>query len=418
MGLHTLMASFILAGIAIFAPSETTKIDMTYARGGPANAVLFAKGGSLISFCPQLACVVSPTIDHQRATALFAATTSDDGHSEEQTVAIETTIKTGRARKWLPMTPYTLGDNVNFGGTTNSVYRAVNAGISARSGAGPIGKGQDIVDGTVRWKWINDAAIAAKVGLYNEAAIYAGGGASWGQANNVHLMPGATPSFNVNTEFDFVNEASDCQIGSTNCINLVVTSAGPHQSTANLYVDSENTDHYAVHWGIRIAGRYLASEEDLEDDADAPVGIGLGLFGQSSHSRAAIEDRSTGPVSYLITGDHTEAAIADNSTSPTTLDVKGKHRIAGVLERSESQNGIELAGKYTGAQIVGKGFRVAPDGAVTSASIEASKRLIVPVATPATSSSPCSKGQIQFDNAYIYTCVAPHSWRRARAEQF
>ena len=411
------LPTFASGAVALTGDGEV-HLDTTYARGGPANAIMLSGAGPLVSYCPQLACVVEPRPDHQRAAALFAATTKDDGHSEEQTVAIETTVKTGFARHWSPTTSFTAGDNITFSDARNAVYRAVVSGISASSGAGPSGKGESIVDGTVRWEWINDSAIDAKVGLYNEVATVRGGGGSWGQANNVHLQPGATPSFNINTELDFANDAADCVFGAANCINLLVSSGGAHQSTTGLYVLSDNTKNFALHWGIRVAGDYLASDQDIEDDAAAPVGIGLGLFGGKAHSRAGIQDGSTGAVSFLITGNHSVASIEDTSTSPASLSVGGKHDIAGIIEQSTSQNGLALNGHYAGAQIVGKGFKVDPRGNVESLSVRVADKMIVPVATPTSSSAPCERGQIEFDKAFIYICIATNVWRRSATTPF
>jgi hypothetical protein len=39
-------------------------------------------------------------------------------------------------------------------------------------------------------------------------------------------------------------------------------------------------------------------------------------------------------------------------------------------------------------------------------------------ATPASSSATCTQGQIEFDAAYIYTCVAANTWRRAATTSF
>ncbi len=38
--------------------------------------------------------------------------------------------------------------------------------------------------------------------------------------------------------------------------------------------------------------------------------------------------------------------------------------------------------------------------------------------TPSSSSSPCHKGQIEFDARYIYTCIATNAWTRAITSSF
>lgn len=39
--------------------------------------------------------------------------------------------------------------------------------------------------------------------------------------------------------------------------------------------------------------------------------------------------------------------------------------------------------------------------------------LAIPTGTPASSSAPCTAGQIEHDNAYIYVCVTSGSWTRS-----
>lgn len=340
-------------------------LNTDYAAVQPSNAIMLSGGGNLVSFCPPLSCVTSPTTDHQRTAAMFQATTADDGHSEEQTLAVITTIQTGFAKTWAPSTAFSVGDNITFS-AANTVYRVTVPGISASSGAGPTGKGTDIVDGTVHWSWINDAAIDAKVGIYNETRVLAGGGASWAQANNFHLMPGSTPSFQVNTEFDFSNESADCVIGTSNCNNLYISMGGPFQSTAAISIQDDGTSNYVAHWGIRLAGSHLASDEDIEDDASGSIGLGFGLFTPSTHSQATIKDASTSPIAISLAGINSSSSIQDGTTSPAFIAMSGTHNLAAIFDLSHSQNGIALNGTYAGAQILGTGWLVNPTGGVTA----------------------------------------------------
>lgn len=48
----------------------------------------------------------------------------------------------------------------------------------------------------------------------------------------------------------------------------------------------------------------------------------------------------------------------------------------------------------------------------------ASPFLAIPTGTPATSSSACTKGSIQYDSSFIYLCVATNTWKRAAIASF
>lgn len=355
-------------------------VNTTYAGGGLTNGVLISSGGNSVSYCPVLSCVTSPSTDHQRASALFWSTTSDDGHSEEQTLAVQTIIQTGAFKPWTTSTAYAVGDNVNFQDARNSVYRATTAGTSAASGTGPTGKTSGITDGSVVWAWVNDAAINAKVGLYNEVQVKPGAGNTWAQANNVQLTAGVVPAFNINTEFDFQNNAADCAIGSQNCNNLEVSMSGTKRSTTGIHLTSGNTGAtYAALWGIRLNGDKLASMADIEIDSSAPIGLGFassGIGGAATHSTAAIHDMSTGlnaiylggtktgsdinivtssPSGIGNSGTHSLGTFVDTSSSPIVISVSGTHSVEVFNDASTTPAAINLAGTYSIAAITTAG---------------------------------------------------------------
>lgn len=430
----------------------TINLDHAGEHSPGTTNVIMAVPGNGVSFCPQLSCVTTPTQDHQRASLLVAATTQDDGHSEEQTLAILTRIQTGQYKNWRPSIRFEVGDNVSFQDSRNSVFRVTQAGISAGSGPGPTGKGSRISDGSVVWTWINDAAINGKVGIYNETAVMPGGGNSWSQANNFHLRPGAKPSFNINTEFDFRNDSgTDCIPNVANCNNLYITTAGSNKSTASVAIQSPNTANHAGIWGLRLQGQKLASDQDIAVDSSAAIGIGIGVtsFEPANHTHAAIQDNSTTPSTLVATGTKTKATINDVATSPTSLSVTGnkaiadiylaatgltaiqisgtrtsagitdasdspisynitgKHTLASIREASTTPTGILLNGSYTASQIAGQGWSVTPNGSVVST------RFRMAPGTPSGSSSPCVAGEFVADGSFFYFCVAPNTWKRS-----
>ena len=325
----------------------------TYDASALTNDIFLSAGGNTLSYCPTLACVTSPNADHQRTSSLFWATTADDGHSEEQTLAIETIIGTGYAKTWAQSTTFNVGDNIAFG-TANTVYRQTVSPtcLSSSTGTGPTGTGTGIVDGTCHWNWINAAAIDAKVGVYNETVVIPGAGHSWSQANNMQLQSGVTPQFMVNTELDLTNNSgTDCTTGGVNCIGEFIQVQGANINTAGL-----NTKHgrclgkrQGSSWAIWLSGAHLASLADIEDDASAAVGINFGSSG--AHTTATIYDNSAGVVSLYMNGTKTGEDINDTSTSPAAFANSGAHTIATFYDNSTSTIGIDLVGTYATAAI-------------------------------------------------------------------
>ena len=307
-------------------------LNTTYAAGGLVNGILTSGGGNFISYCPVLSCVTLPTTDHQRASALFWSTTSDDGHSEEQTVAIETIIGTGYAKPWTVNTHYNVGDNVKFQDTRNAVYRVVTAGTSASTGTGPTGTGTAITDGSVVWSWVNAAAIDGKVGLYNETSVLPGAGNTWAQANNVQLSAGVVPTFNINTEMDFTNNAADCPTAGGNCNSLEMNMGGNFRSTAGIHLSSTASGSvHGAQFGIRLNSPNLASDADIEVESSAAIGM---QFITGTHSSATYVDSTASAVSFNISGAKTFEMFNDTSTTPAAFNLGGTYSLAAITTQN------------------------------------------------------------------------------------
>ncbi len=67
---------------------------------------------------------------------------------------------------WAQATGYAAGVRRSAGG---NVYEAIAAGLSSGAGAGPAGLGQDIVDGTVHWKWLGPGD-SVGIGIFDARA--------------------------------------------------------------------------------------------------------------------------------------------------------------------------------------------------------------------------------------------------------
>lgn len=324
----------------------------------PENGIFFGKGGNSLSFQTRISNPdpVGADTDNQRASVLIAATTSDDGNSEEQTLCILTTIETGLRPDWEPSTAYEVGDNVI---NATEVYRCTVAGTSAGAG-GPTGRGASITDGSVTWTWINDDVLGAKIGIYNETEVKAGAGSAWSQVNNFDLRAGYSGTFAVNTELDISNHSGvDSVLGGLTAYGLWVAAQGTNVSTAGVAITSANTANHALLWGLYFAGTKLASRAAIAVDASAPVGIGFGFAAGGAgptpaFSTATIYDASTSNSGIILGGTYGSGALEYTGTGPTVLNMGGTATIAAINHFGTATNGMILGGTYaTGVLLSG-----------------------------------------------------------------
>lgn len=352
----------------------------------PANGVYMATGGNALSF---FTLISSPSdgaeFDNQRATMLIRAITSDDGNSEEQTLCILTTIQTGYTTSWAGNTLYgSLGANVNNAGNT---YRLIQAGTSAASG-GPTGKTTNIIDGTCRWMWINDSAINAKCGFYNETLVLPGAGSSWSQANNLEIKPGVLANFIVTHENDLTNNCGiDSTVGGLNKYNTYLQNNGGNVSSSVLDIGSSNTSNFSSIWGLHLTGNKLASNSVIGIDASSANGIGIGTgFGGAvnpTFTGAAIGDSSTAAKGVEITGAKSVAGIEVTATSPAAYVAGGIHPFAAFFDVSTTPVGVRLDGNYADYIISSGNFKVTSSGNI--------------IAKPAATATPANNGEMTFE---------------------
>lgn len=317
----------------------------------PPNISVIAVGGNSVAFTTRISTPSgAPDTDNQRATALFASTTSDDGNSEEQTVCVLTTIQTGFSKTWAISTAFLVGDNVR---TNGNVYRCVTAGTSAATGTGPSGKALGITDGTVVWNWINDSAIDAKVGIYNEVEVKPGAGSSWAQANNIQIDAGVTTPFVVNTEFDLTNNCgTDSVFGGLNKYNLYLANQGASKSTSVIEISSANTSNASALWGIHLSGTKLASNSVLGIDASSAVGIGFGTSANGAtnptYTDSVIKDGGATAVNGIsLGGTYSGAGMQVTGSAPAAFVSGGTKSVAGFWDLSTAPIGLKLNGTYS-----------------------------------------------------------------------
>lgn len=425
-----------------FLIKEAQGLDKSLAATKNPNAIVLG-AGNRISFCPALSCINGPSsgsmqpefLDHQRTSLLLSASTRDDGQAQEQTLAVTTTIGTGYTTQYKPNTRYEAGDNVAVG---NAVYRAKQPGTTSAStklpGSRPDRLPFTVTDGTVKWDWINDAAINAKVGSYFETNVVDGAGSAWGAAFNYHInTKPKLGNFFPGVEFDYANNSGhDCALGVTDCTAIRVGLAGNAQVTHGIQItgDGSSTTGYSAIWALRINGDKVASQSAIEIDTASPIGLGFGSsgIGGGPHSIATIQDvtaspttlqtagkktiadlvlGASGPRAIQINGVRSSAAIEDTSGSPVSINISGKKSLAAIRDGSAAPTGILLQGDYSSAQIAGLGWSVAPDGSLTTPRITETAS-----AAPAKSDSPCRVGQRAWNQSFEFRCVATNKWKR------
>ena len=378
--------------------SAGSAIDLTQSQERTGNVVLQREGNS-IAYCPALGCIPGRDFDHMRTSQLVSSVTNADGEAEENTLSVNTLVRTGAAKPWRPETKYRVGDNIKLqglvdGAERNDTYRATSNGTSGARP--PAGKGRGIRNGTMTWDWINYGATNAKVGIYNSLDAVAGGsGSVWAQANNMRLSPGLDPVFAVNTELDLHNDSGvDCDVGRANCYGLYITPRGDLSTAAvSIQTKGQAENDPALVWGLRMSSKDLARDALIELDASgAKRGIGINafdmgavfteaeiranataprtLFVTGSKSVAAIQDQSKAPTSLFVQGEKTTADVILSATAPKGIEISGSKSAYSVLDRATAPVGISLQGQYAEKQISGKGWGVSPDGRVYASSIK------------------------------------------------
>ncbi|MEE9481843.1 hypothetical protein [Methylobacterium ajmalii] len=370
--------------------TSSGQVNKTYASTFNPDAVVIGAGNS-VSFAPEGSSILGPRdgpydgqimprfFDHQRASLLVSATTALDAQAQEQAIAVTFTNNKGEVRYYAPNTYYSLGQNVrvprNDGSKQEAVYRCIQAGTTGANSAPPGGRpwsdsDADFIraDGSVKWLWINDFAINAKVGQYIEVKNKAGGGGNaWGFCVNSSLERGFKPGFTVAQEINLFNDSGiDSDFG-VDVHGLSIAMMGPNTTAAALSIGTPNDRfHAGSRWGIRISGSQTVNEAAIALDLDTRYGIAANQFdiGGGNFDEAFIFDRSTSNSSVEVSGTKRVATIIDAANSPTALSISGNKSFAGIYEHSTTPVGLKLLGSYGALAIEANGFTVNPWGDV------------------------------------------------------
>ncbi len=362
----------------------------------PDNGVYASGAGADWSYCPWTGC---PGYDIIRAQHYIRFRSRAGYEVGETAAAIDAYLNTGYASEWQRGRPYSAGEQVYVGG---NLYQAVSSGVSASSGAGPSGRGANIADGSVTWKWVIESGKAGnnKVGLSETYVIGPNAGQSWGGARNVIMLPGTRAPHVSNTELDFGNFSGACNGVNANCFGLFRYGNTRYPITAwDVFSTPEQTPEigqppdwapstaYTIPAGgapvRKNGGRYYVLVQPGTSAASGgPTGTGAGIVDGTArwdYYEADFTGNVTGGSSYYgilfqgrnniirdviniatwsqygLRGDagakFTNSFIADDSMAPTSLRTGGTYSYATWNDVATTPFAIRLEGAYSGAAL-------------------------------------------------------------------
>jgi hypothetical protein len=273
-----------------------------------------------------------------------------------------------------------------------------------------------------------------------------------GSARGSGVNGPATAQTGMTINFAKDNWWTGGKVGEVDGLNILVRQNGPHSDSSGILVNVQNQGH-----GFLSATEFASSIVDpaknvLTYGIDVQEGVldhlngdyigavytadygslGTGILIQNSQGASwqyAIQYAKNGDAlfsvdgagnivgsgAYLgsvsVNGDPANGSIdvgnpANNSATPY-IDLNGF---------GTSQNNVRMIndanGQLTINTLTGGNLQVNANGVFTTASFH------VNLATPSSSSAPCTVGQIGADAKYIYVCVATNTWRRSALNSF
>ncbi len=273
-----------------------------------------------------------------------------------------------------------------------------------------------------------------------------------GSARGSGVNGPATAQTGMTINFAKDNWWTGGKVGEVDGLNILVRQNGPHSDSSGILVNVQNQGH-----GFLSATEFASSIVDpvknvLTYGIDVQEGVldhlngdyigavytadygslGTGILIQNSQGASwqyAIQYAKNGDAlfsvdgagnivgsgAYLgsvsVNGDPANGSIdvgnpANNSATPY-IDLNGF---------GTSQNNVRMIndanGQLTINTLTGGNLQVNANGVFTTASFH------VNLATPSSSSAPCTLGQIGADAKYIYVCVATNTWRRSALNSF
>jgi hypothetical protein len=273
-----------------------------------------------------------------------------------------------------------------------------------------------------------------------------------GSARGSGVNGPATAQTGMTINFAKDNWWTGGKVGEVDGLNILVRQNGPHSDSSGILVNVQNQGH-----GFLSATEFASSIVDpvknvLTYGIDVQEGVldhlngdyigavytadygslGTGILIQNNQGASwqyAIQyakngdalfsvdgaGKIAGSSAYLgsvsVNGDPVNGSVdvgnpANNSATPY-IDLNGF---------GTSQNNVRMIndanGQLTINTLTGGNLQVNANGVFTTASFH------VNLATPSSSSAPCTVGQIGADAKYIYVCVATNTWRRSALSSF
>ncbi len=182
-----------------------------------------------------------------------------------------------------------------------------------------------------------------------------------------------------------------------NELDFNVANAGTVVSGLNMYLAGSATPSTANAYSVLVAAGFSGSWGTAFTSGDNASFDGISLGTQNTHN-PTLPSQPASFRSYIASG----ATV----TGQVYTDTYGNFVV-----RPGVNDGSFVFQDYNG----GAGTNLAT---VSKSGLSMFVPLITTTATPASSSATCTTGQIEFDSAYVYMCVATNTWRRAASSAF
>jgi hypothetical protein len=242
------------------------------------------------------------------------------------------------------------------------------------------------------------------------------------------------------------------KVGEVDGLNILVRQNGPHSDSSGILVNVQNQGH-----GFLSATEFASSIVDpvqnvLTYGIDVQEGVldhlngdyigavytadygalGTGILIQNSSPSAtwqnAIQYARNGTLLFSVDGlgniigssAYLGSVTANGDATNGSVDVGNLANASATpyinLNGFGTSNNVRMIndanGQLTINTVTGGNLQVNANGVYTTGSFH------VNLATPASSSAPCTAGQIGADAKYIYVCVAANTWKRSALSSF
>jgi hypothetical protein len=273
-----------------------------------------------------------------------------------------------------------------------------------------------------------------------------------GSARGSGVNGPATAQTGMTINFAKDNWWTGGKVGEVDGLNILVRQNGPHSDSSGILVNVQNQGHgflsatefassivdpvkNVLTYGIdvqegvldRLNGDYIGAVYTADYGA-----LGTGILiqnGQGASWQYAIQYARNGDALFSVdgAGNIVGSSAYLGSVNVNGDPVNGSVDVGNLANNSAtpyinlngfgtSQNNVRMIndanGQLTINTVTGGNLQVNANGVFTTESFH------VNLATPSSSSAPCTVGQIGADTKYIYVCVATNMWKRSALSSF